>query len=72
MIVLTGSLPLYDARFGQRLAVGGRLFAVVGEGPAMDARLVRRSGDREWLAESLFETVLPPLHGAARHERFAF
>ena len=52
--------------------VGGRLFAVVGEGPAMDARLVRRTGEQEWLAESLFETVLPPLHGAARHERFAF
>ena len=72
VVVLTGSLPIYDPRFEQRLAVGGRLFAVVGEGPAMDARLVRLTGEQEWLAESLFETVLPPLHGAARHERFAF
>ena len=31
VVVLTGSLPIYDPRFEQRLAVGGRLFAVVGK-----------------------------------------
>ena len=72
VIAVTGSLPLYDRRFEQRLAIGGRLFVVVGEAPAMEARLVRRTGQDEWLAESLFETVLPPLHGAARRERFRF
>ncbi len=72
VIALTGSLPLYDPRFERRLAVGGRLFVVVGESPVMEARLVRRSGETEWMTESLFETVLPPLHGAPRRERFAF
>ncbi len=32
-VVLTGSLPLYDSRFEQWLAPGGRLFVVVGQGP---------------------------------------
>jgi protein-L-isoaspartate(D-aspartate) O-methyltransferase len=71
-IVLTGSLPVYDPRFEQRLAVGVRLFVVVGELPVMDARLVRRTGESEWMSESLFETVLPPLHGAPRREPFTF
>lgn len=71
-IALTGSLPLYDRRFEQRLAIGGRLFVVVGEPPVMEARLVRRSGENEWTTESLFETVLPPLHGAPRRESFTF
>ncbi len=71
VIVLTGSLPLYDARFEQRLAPGGRLFVAVGEAPVMDARLVRR-GDGGCVAESLFETVLPALHGAPRREPFRF
>jgi protein-L-isoaspartate(D-aspartate) O-methyltransferase len=72
VIVLTGSLPLYDPRFERRLAIGGRLFVVVGELPVMGARLVRRTGESEWMSESLFETVLPPLHGAARREPFTF
>jgi protein-L-isoaspartate(D-aspartate) O-methyltransferase len=72
VIVLTGSLPRYDPRFERRLAIGGRLFVVVGEPPVMEARLVRRIGESEWMAESLFETVLPALHGAARREPFTF
>jgi protein-L-isoaspartate(D-aspartate) O-methyltransferase len=36
-IAVTGSLPVYDARFERALRVGGRLFAVVGSAPVMDA-----------------------------------
>ena len=72
VIALTGSLPLYDPRFERRLAPGGRLFVVVGEFPVMEARLVRRIGESEWLTETLFETQLPPLHGAPRRELFEF
>jgi len=43
-IAVTGSLPLYDERFQQQLEIGGRLFAVVGEPPVMEARLIRRTG----------------------------
>lgn len=71
-IVLTGSLPVYDARFEQWLAVGGRLVVVVGQAPVMEARRITLSGPGEWLQESLFETVMAPLLHAAEPPKFVF
>lgn len=72
VIVLTGSLPRYDERFQQALETGGRLFAIVGEGPVMSARLVRRTSSTTWTSEDLFETWIEPLVHAARPPRFVF
>jgi protein-L-isoaspartate(D-aspartate) O-methyltransferase len=71
-IAVTGSLPVYDARFERSLRVGGRLFAVVGEAPVMDAILVRRVDTAEWIRESLFETVIESLINATAAQRFVF
>ncbi len=71
-IAVTGSLPLYDARFERQLAIGGRLFVVVGEAPVMEARLVRRISETAWATDSLFETVIDPLVNAPRPARFRF
>jgi protein-L-isoaspartate(D-aspartate) O-methyltransferase len=71
-IAVTGSLPVYDARFERSLRIGGRLFAVVGETPVMDAILVRRVDTSEWIRESLFETVIDPLINATAAQRFVF
>ena len=71
-IALTGSLPVYDARFERALVVGGRLFAVVGTGPVMEARLVTRTAAAAWLSETLFETQMAPLIHAAPPPRFEF
>jgi len=71
-IAVTGSLPVYDSRFERSLRVGGRLFAIVGEAPVMDAILVRRVDSAEWIRESLFETVVEPLLNAAAAQRFVF
>jgi protein-L-isoaspartate(D-aspartate) O-methyltransferase len=71
-VVLTGSLPVYDARFEQWLAVGGRLFVVVGQGPVMEARRMTLSGPGEWVREGLFETVVDPLAHAAEPPKFVF
>jgi protein-L-isoaspartate(D-aspartate) O-methyltransferase len=71
-IAVTGSLPVYDARFERSLRVGGRLFAIVGEAPVMDAVLVRRVDTGEWIRESLFETVVEPLINATAAQRFVF
>jgi protein-L-isoaspartate(D-aspartate) O-methyltransferase len=71
-IAVTGSLPVYDARFERSLRVGGRLFAIVGEAPVMDAILVRRVDNTEWIRESLFETVVEPLINATAAQRFVF
>jgi len=71
-IAVTGSLPLYDARFERSLRIGGRLFAVVGEAPVMDAILVRRVDTAERIRESQFETVFEPLINATAAQRFVF
>lgn len=71
-IVLTGSLPVYDPRFERALAVGGRLFAVVGTGPTMEARLVTRTAADAWFSQSLFETFVEPLLNSAPATRFIF
>jgi protein-L-isoaspartate(D-aspartate) O-methyltransferase len=72
VIAVTGSLPVYDTRFEQALRVGGRLFAVVGLAPVMDAVLVRRVDSTEWIRESLFETVIDPLVNATAPQGFIF
>lgn len=72
VIAVTGSLPMYDARFERCLRVGGRLFAVVGSAPVMEAVLVRRVDEGEWIRESLFETVIDPLLNASGAPRFVF
>jgi len=72
VIAVTGSLPVYNPVFEQALKLGGRLFIVVGDGPAMDAVLVRRVEATEWTRESLFETVIGPLIGAEATPKFEF
>ena len=71
-IAITASLPVPDERFQLQLAVGGRLFVVVGEPPVMDARLIRRISEDAWGTESLFETVIDPLVHATRPQGFVF
>ncbi len=70
VIAITGSLPVLPDAFRQQLSPGGRLVAIVGEAPVMEAIRVRRVGENEWSEESLFETVVPPLKNAPRPERF--
>jgi protein-L-isoaspartate(D-aspartate) O-methyltransferase len=70
-IVLTGSVPAMPATFEQQLRPGGRLFAIVGNAPIMEAWLITRTGDQAWMRESLFETSIPPLRGAVAPNTFA-
>jgi protein-L-isoaspartate(D-aspartate) O-methyltransferase len=71
-IAVTGSVPVFHQPFADWLAEGGRLFVVVGSGPAMDARIVRRTGPAEWSTLSLFETVIPALEHAPGPGTFVF
>jgi protein-L-isoaspartate(D-aspartate) O-methyltransferase len=72
VICVTGSLPKLDASFADRLEVGGRLFAIVGAAPAMEALLITRVSETEWARESLFETVVPTLDNAVAPSPFVF
>lgn len=72
VIVLTGSVPVLPEAFQASLKVGGRLFAVVGEAPAMEAQLVTRVAEDAYRTTNLFETVIPPLKNAMQPQRFVF
>ncbi len=71
-IAVTGSLHRFDPRYVEALVAGGRLFVVVGDPPAMDARLLRRTAESDWESESLFETSIEPLINAGPPPRFTF
>lgn len=70
VIVLTGSVPVLKSHFQDQLIEGGCLFAIIGEEPMMQAQLITRINQIKTNRELLFETVLPPLLGAASAQRF--
>ncbi|HRD92229.1 MAG TPA: protein-L-isoaspartate O-methyltransferase [Accumulibacter sp.] len=72
VIVISGSLPELPEQFLQQLKIGGRLAVFVGEPPAMQARIVTRTGDTAFNTINLFETVVAPLSTARQRQRFVF
>jgi protein-L-isoaspartate(D-aspartate) O-methyltransferase len=72
VIVLTGSTPLLSEAFRRRLRVGGRLFAIVGEPPVMQAKLVTCSAPGAFRSVTLFETCVAPLVNAPQPAAFVF
>ncbi len=71
-IVLTGSVPVLANTFKQQLKPGGRLFAIVGEAPVMEATLVTCLSPDVFRKEKLFEICAPALEHAPQPSRFAF
>jgi protein-L-isoaspartate(D-aspartate) O-methyltransferase len=72
IIVLTGSVPTLPSAYREILAPGGRLAAVVGSEPAMEAMLYARQDEDTWSARSLFDTVLRPLVNTETPTAFVF
>lgn len=65
-IFLTGSVAELPPAFRELLAQGGRLAAVVGTPPVMEAMLVEHIAGEQYRTTSLFDTSIPPLiHGEA-------
>jgi protein-L-isoaspartate(D-aspartate) O-methyltransferase len=74
VIAVTGSLP-DDALLSsvqEQLALNGRLFAIVGEAPLMEAVVVTRVATQEFHREVLFETSVPALENVPEAEHFEF
>jgi len=71
-IVLTGSTPVLPESWLKQLRPGGRIFAVVGDSPAMKARMTRWTAPGAIVHEDLFETVVAPLKNAPQPARFVF
>ncbi|MGV8713406.1 MAG: protein-L-isoaspartate O-methyltransferase family protein [Nitrosomonas sp.] len=72
VIVLTASTPVLPEAFLQSLNPGGRLFAIVGEDPAMEASLITCVAPGEYTTKKLFETSTIPLINALQPTKFVF
>ena len=72
VVAITGSVPRLADSWREQLKPGGRLFVIRGKAPIMEAILVTRRSEREWVEESLFETELPPLLESVQAPRFEF
>ncbi len=71
-IILTGSTPVLPDAFKRDLTIGGRLFAILGDSPAMTAVRITRVSESAWTTDHLFETDIKPLVNALQPERFVF
>ena len=71
-IVVSGGLPKLPEELLAQLRVGGRLAAIVGTGPVMQALLVTRVSESQYDRLPLFETWVAPLDNAPQPERFKF
>ena len=72
VIVLTASTPVLPAAFQNSLNPGGRMFAIVGEDPVMEALLITCVAPGEFTTEQLFETSTVALVNAQQPARFSF
>jgi protein-L-isoaspartate(D-aspartate) O-methyltransferase len=72
VIVFTGSMEMLPDEVFAQLKPNGKVFAIVGQVPVMNAQLVTvgASGGRH--AKTLFETVVAPLTNAAKVPGFVF
>lgn len=71
-IIVLGSMQVMPESIKQQLAVGGRMFCIIGKEPTMEALLIHRIGENEWLDEGLFETLVPALENTPEAEQFHF
>lgn len=71
-IAVTASCPLFDTRFYDALAPGGRLFIIVGHSPVMDAEVIVRGADDKPQVTRLFETDVKPMINAPAPPAFRF
>lgn len=71
VIVLSGAVPQIPEAILKQLRVGGRLAAVVGAAPVMEAQLVTCVAEGVFNTINLFETVIPALDGAVAKPGFS-
>jgi protein-L-isoaspartate(D-aspartate) O-methyltransferase len=71
-IMISASVPVLPQAFLSSLKPGGRLAAIVGQRPAMQAVLITRRGPADWHQQVLFETDAPALLHAQTPAAFEF
>jgi protein-L-isoaspartate(D-aspartate) O-methyltransferase len=71
-IVILGSMQVMSEIIKGQLAVGGRMFCIIGKEPTMEALIVNQVTENEWQEEGLFETSVPALENSPEAEKFRF
>lgn len=71
-IVLGGSVSEVPRQLLDQLKVGGRLIAIVGAEPVMQATRYNRTSEREFSSTALWDTLAPALQNFAQPARFHF
>ena len=72
VIVISGSLPVLPDAFLRQIKVGGRIFAIIGDAPAMAGQIITRVSESAWNTVRVFETDVKPLREIIAPSQFVF
>ncbi len=61
VIAITAAMKTIPESYKKLLKIGGRMFVVSGDAPAMTAYRVTRTEKNKWTTEELFETSIEPI-----------
>jgi protein-L-isoaspartate(D-aspartate) O-methyltransferase len=72
VIVISGALEVLPEAILKQVKVGGRIAAIVGQAPVMEASIITRTGDNSYSTVKVFETNVRYLTGAPVPSHFQF
>jgi protein-L-isoaspartate(D-aspartate) O-methyltransferase len=72
VIVISGALEVLPEAILKQVKVGGRIAAIVGQAPVMEAAIITRTGDNAYSTVKVFETNVRYLAGAPVPSHFQF
>ena len=72
VIVISGALEVLPEAILKQVKVGGRIAAIVGQAPVMEAEIITRTGDNAYSTVKVFETNVRYLAGAPVPSHFQF
>ena len=72
IILINGAIPFVPEVLKEQLTFGGRLFAVVGEGPIMQAMLITRQSQSRFSEQVLFDAYVSPYVSLSGSGKFLF
>ena len=72
VIVISGALEVLPEAILKQVKVGGRIAAIVGQAPVMEASIITRTGENAYSTVKVFETNVRYLTGAPVLSHFQF
>jgi protein-L-isoaspartate(D-aspartate) O-methyltransferase len=72
VIVISGALEVLPEAILKQVKVGGRIAAIVGQAPVMEASIITRTGENSYSTIKVFETNVRYLTGAPVPSHFQF